>query len=136
MATRKVFTNAISYHGGETRRIGSGDNVENTCHGGGVVQDHAAAVTHHYPGAVSYIAKFAEEFLIHFDDEMSKLRKLLLYKKRSQVRMMISLTFRYLTKLCLIQYVQCSYDSRFRVTAASSIDSVAKRERGYIYSGY
>eukprot|EP01084_Bolivina_argentea_P047718 87946_1 len=78
--TCKIFTNAISYHGGT--RKGDDDVGGNTCCGSVVQDRHAAA--YHYPGAVPHIARFAEEFLSHFNVEMSKLRTLLLYKKRNQ----------------------------------------------------
>ncbi len=81
---RRVFINAISYHGGTTKS----DDVGNDACCGGVVQGRPE---YHYPGAVLYIAKFAEEFLEHFDSEMSELRALLLYRKRNQVRNSISL---------------------------------------------
>ncbi len=85
--TCKIFTNAISYHGGT--RKGDDDVGGNTCCGSVVQDRHAAA--YHYPGAVPHIARFAEEFLSHFNVEMSKLRTLLLYKKRNQVRIVIVL---------------------------------------------
>ncbi len=92
--TRKIFINAISYHGGT--RKGDDDVGGNTCCGGVVQYHHTAA--YHYPGAIPYIARFAEEFLAHFNVEMSKLRTLLLYKKRNQVRIVvISLTFMFFT---------------------------------------
>ncbi len=92
--TRKIFTNAISYHGG--KRKGDVDvGVVNTCCGSVVQDHHRAADYDYYPGSVPYIAKFAEEFLAHFDVEMSKLRTLLLYKRRNEVRIVVVASLSY-----------------------------------------